>query len=214
MPPRSSRSHRLGDYCDIHGPISMSHDLLILSVNINRQPNALTTILETTDANILLIQKPSWGRLVPKKSNTDPEGLKVKGTVSHPRWRMILPIISKSDPPPHITIFLHSNLTDRLIYSILPNMNSYSCLGIHLDTDSPLFIINYYHHIIDKRPNLRHLLTLPIPHKPLLLCGDFNTHSPFWSPLEITTSPWAHTLEMWLETHDMMSLVLEGTITL
>ena len=171
------------------------------------------TILETTDANILLIQEPSWGRLVPKKSDTNPDGIEVKGTISHPWWRTILPIVSESDPPPHVTIFLRSDLTNRLTYSVIPDMNSYSCLDIRLDTDSPIFIINYYHHIIDKWPNLHHLLTLPIPHDSLLLCSDFNTHSPFWSPPDITTSPWAHTLETWLETHDLMSLVPEGAIT-
>lgn len=147
----------------------MLHDLRILSVNINRQLDALTTILETTDANILLIQKPSWGRLVPKKSDTDPDGIEVKGTISHPRWRTILPLVSESDPSPCVTIFLCSDLTDRLTYSIIPDMNSYTCLGIRLDTDSPIFIINYYHHVIDKRPNLHHLLMLPIPEGSLLV---------------------------------------------
>ena len=92
-------------------------------------------------------------------------------------------------------------------------MNSYSCLGIRLDADTPIFIINYYHHVIDRRPNLHHLFMLPVPEAPLLLYGNFNTHSPFWSPLEISTSPWAHTLEAWLETYNLMSLVPEGAIT-
>ena len=43
-------------------------------------------MLETTDAHILLIQEPSWGCLVPKKSDNDPDGITVKGTYSHPKW--------------------------------------------------------------------------------------------------------------------------------
>ena len=108
----------------------MSNDLLIISANMNRQPNALITILETTDASILLIQEPSWGRLVPKKSDDDPDGIEVKGTCAHPQWRTILPLTSPLDPDPHVAIFLHSDLTNTLTYSILPAMNSYTCLGI------------------------------------------------------------------------------------
>ena len=191
----------------------MQDNISILSANMNRQPDALISMLETTDAHILLIQEPSWGRLVPKKSDEDPDGTEVKGTCSHPRWRTILPTISPSDPPPHVAIFLRSDLTDTLTYSILPAMNSYSCLGLHLDTSTPICIINYYHHVVDKKPNLRHLLSLPLPDGPLLLCRDFNTHSALWSPPDLPISPWAETLEAWLDTHNLMSLVPEGSIT-
>ena len=183
----------------------MQDNISILSANMNCQPDALISMLETTDAHILLIQEPSWGRLVPKKSDDNPDGIEVKGTCSHPRWRTILPITSTSDPLPHIAIFLWSDLTDTLTYSVLPAVNSYSCLGICLDTDTPIFIFNYYHHVIDKRPNLCHLLSLTLPDGPLILCGDFNTHSPLWSLLDLPTSPWAPTLENWLDTNNLMS---------
>ena len=191
----------------------MQDNLLILSANMNHQPSALISMLETTDAHILLIQEPSWGRLVPKKSNVDPDGVEVKGTCSHPRWRTILPTVSSTDLIPHVAIFVRSNFTDTTTYSILPTMNSYSCLGIRLDTDTPIFIINYYHHVVDKQPNLHHLFSLTIPDRPLLLCSDFNTHSPQWSPPDLPTLPWAPSLERWLDDHELMSLVLEGTIT-
>lgn len=60
---------------------------------------------------------------------------------------------------------------------------------------------------------MRHLLSLTIPDGPLLLCDDFNTHSPLWSPPELPTSSWALTLETWLDDHHLMSLVSEGSIT-
>jgi hypothetical protein len=191
----------------------MQDNLLIISANMNRQPDVLISMLETTDAHILLIQEPSWGHLVPKKSDDDPDGIEVKGTCSHPRWQTILPITSTTDPPPHVAIFLQSDLTDAITYSILPVMNSYSCLGIHLNIDTPIFIINYYHHIVDKRPNLHHLLSITIPDGPLLLCGDFNTHSSQWSPPDLPISLWAPALEHWLDAHELMSLVPEGSIT-
>jgi hypothetical protein len=191
----------------------MQDNLLILLANVNCQPSALITILETTDASILLIQEPSWGCLVSKKSDVDLEGTEVRGTCSHPRWRTILLTTSNDDPNPHIAIFLRTNLTNTLTYSVIPAMNAYACIGIRLDTNTPIFIINFYHHVIDKRPDLRHLFSLPILDGPLLLCGDFNTHSPFWSPPDVPTSPWAHTLEDWLDAKNLLSLVSEGAIT-
>ena len=130
MPPCSPRSCRHGILIDAHGPVTMQDNLLILSANMNRQPDALTTMLETTDASILLIQEPSWGCLVPKKSDDNLDRVEVQGTCSHPRWRTILPITSEGDPDPHIAIFLRSDMTNQLTYSILPAMNSYTCLGI------------------------------------------------------------------------------------
>lgn len=150
MPPHPTRHRRTRNNVYIHDPLSMQDNLLILSANMNRQPNALISILVTTDASILLIQEPSWGRLVPKKSDDNPEGVKVKGTCAHPQWCTILPLTSPTDPDPHITIFLCSDLTNTLTYSILPAMNSYTCLGIRLNTETPLTLINFYHHVIDK----------------------------------------------------------------
>ena len=180
---------------------------------MNRQPDALISLLESTDAHIVLIQEPSWGRLVPKKSDNDPEGIEVRGTCSHPHWHTILPITLENDPPPHVAIFLRTNITDSMTYSIIPDANSYSCLGIRLDTETPTFIFNYYHHVIDKRPNLRHLLSLTLPDGPLMVCGDFNTHSSYWSPPDLPISPWAQTLETWLDDNDLMSLVPEDSVT-
>ena len=37
----------------------MQDNLLIISANMNRQPDALISLLETTDTSILLIQEPS-----------------------------------------------------------------------------------------------------------------------------------------------------------
>ena len=191
----------------------MQDNLIIISVNMNRQQTALMTMLETTDTSILLIQEPSWGRLVPKKSDTNPDGVEVRGTCSHPQWQTILPHTSEDEPIPHVAIFLCTDLTNSITYSILPDVNSYACLGIHLDTDTPLSIINYYHHFINKHPDFQHLFTLSIPDGAFMLCGDFNTHSPSWSPPNVSASPLAHNLETWLESTNLISIVPEGSIT-
>ena len=141
----------------------MQDNLIIISVNMNCQLDALITMLKTTDTSILLIQEPSWGCLVLKKSDDDPEGVEVKGTCSHPRWWTILPTTSKGDLVPHVAIFLRSDLTNSLTYSILPDMNSYACLGIRLNTDTPLFIINFYHHVLHPRTILGRFISFCLP---------------------------------------------------
>ena len=47
----------------------------------------------------------------------------------------------------------------------------------------------------------------------MLLCGDFNTHSPLWSPLDVPPSRWHNQLETWLDESGLVSTVPEGTIT-
>src|ERR1700730_9806174 len=57
--------------------------LTILSANVNKQRSAMESILELTTANILLIQEPPWGSLVPLVSDSDPDGTVRKGTSRH-----------------------------------------------------------------------------------------------------------------------------------
>lgn len=156
----------------------MPDNLTILLANMNCQHTALTTLLQTSNTSILLIQEPWWGRLVPKRSDTNTNGEEVKGTCAHPKWHTITPPPTMDSPDPHITIFIHTNITNSITYSILEQMTSYACLGLCLDVEPLLFIINYYHHVIKHRFNLEHLITLPLPIRPLVIARDFNTHSP------------------------------------
>ena len=48
---------------------------------------------------------------------------------------------------------------------------------------------------------------------PTLLVGDFNTHSCTWSPLGITPSTWANTLEEWAAVNTLELLTIPGTPT-
>jgi hypothetical protein len=186
---------------------------MILLANMNRQHAALITLLQTTDASILLIQEPWWGHLVPKPSDTDKDGIKVKGTCTHPNWHTITPPSHIDSPEHHITIFIRTDITASLTYSVLSQMMSYSCIEICLDVKPPLFIINYHYHVIDHRSSLEHLIGIPLPASPLIIGRDFNTHSPCWSPPDLTTSPWAPQLKSWIECEDLLSLILEGLLT-
>ena len=177
----------------------MPKDLKILFANMNRQNSALTMILQTSRADILLIQEPWWGKLVPKCSDSNLEGIEMLGTCCHSEWETFLPPAAPSLLHPHVTIFLQKSLSPFISISVLNKLTSYTCLGLRLDTSPPIFIINFYHHIIDHKSSLDLLLQHPLPSGPLIIGGDFNTHSPHWSPSDLPTSSWAHTLEDWLE---------------
>jgi hypothetical protein len=64
----------------------MPDGLLLLSVNVGRSLATLTALLASSTADILLIQEPYWGPLVPRRSDTDPDGVPITGTVAHPEW--------------------------------------------------------------------------------------------------------------------------------
>jgi hypothetical protein len=77
----------------------MSKQLQILSVNVNRSLITLTALLETSTADIILMQEPYWGPLVPRRSDVDPDGTKVTGTVNHKGWEVYHPTIVENKYP-------------------------------------------------------------------------------------------------------------------
>src|SRR6267142_813659 len=77
-----------------------------------------------------------------------------------------------------------------------------------------LQILNFYHHVVCHRLALHPLLSFQVdPSLPMLLCGNFNTHSPLWSPPDVPPSCWHDQLEAWLDALGLISTVPEGAIT-
>jgi hypothetical protein len=194
----------------------MSEYLTILSVNVNRSLVTLTALLETADTDILLIQEPYWGPLVPLRSDTDPDGTKVTGTMNHRGWRAFHP--SPTDGAyPHVATFVRQKVATTLTIIPSPIIDTYYALGLTLTLSLPLrpiTLINFYHHVEQKRARLEELLCCTIPcDEATLLCGDFNTHSTLWSPGNIRPSIWADSLEEWLDSENLVLLVPDGSIT-
>jgi hypothetical protein len=74
-------------------------------------------------------------------------------------------------------------------------------------------VINFYHDIRDKT-SLAALLALDIEATtPTLVIGDFNTHSPSWSPPDVTRSAWAGRLEEWAASNLLQLANTPGEIT-
>src|SRR6267142_2780596 len=270
-----------------HSPVSMSDNLTILSVNVRKNHRDLEAILESTLADIILVQEPSWVRLVPLRSDTDPLGDETRGSVNHPKWNALFPLMAGPTPDerPLVATFLRKSSTRSFVISVLPSFSSLTSLGLNISTGpvsdhasggrvdsqtvsanesttedvdplgsaretggaimvdglladpstyaplrAPVFappppvrrtgvppftlhILNFYHHVVRHRPSLLPLLSFDMDDTPTLLAGDFNTHSPLWSPPGVPPSRWHDQLEEWLDASGLVSTVPEGAIT-
>jgi hypothetical protein len=207
----------MSDTPPTHTPdVTQSDRLLILSVNMNRSNFKLTSLLQSTSADCVLVQEPWWGSLVPRHSDTDPEGDPSFGTVSHPAWSTFTPpLLSSPDSHPRVITFICKRLSASLSVALITDLSFYDLLGISLRSPSfNLTIINFYHHVRRHQGNLSHLLDYsPIASSPVLLARDFNTHSDIWSPGGKWTSPWAASLEGWLDDHGFVSTVPDRSIS-
>jgi len=112
----------------------MSNALTILSVNVRKNHQDLEAILETTLADIILVQEPSWVRLVPLRSDTDPQGDETRGSVNHPKWNALFPPTAGPTPEarPLVATFLRKSTTHSFIVSILPSFSSLTSLGLNI----------------------------------------------------------------------------------
>jgi Endonuclease-reverse transcriptase len=192
-----------------------STHLQILSVNINRSNFKLTSLLQTTAADCILVQEPWWGNLVPRRSDMNPDGDPTLGTVAHPGWTVFTPDLSSSpDGHPWVLTFIRKSLTASC--SVTPiDLVHYDLLGLSLRSSGfNLILINFYHHVRRHQGNLSRLLEFtPDPSTPILLAGDFNTHSDTWSPGGKRPSPWAPALEHWLDVSGFISTVPDRSIS-
>jgi endonuclease/exonuclease/phosphatase (EEP) superfamily protein YafD len=202
-----------------HSPpldVTRNDQLHILLVNMNRSNFKLTSLLQSTTADCLLVQEPWWGALIPQCSDTDPDGCPAFGTIAHPAWSAFTPPSSSSpDGHPWVITFLRKRLLASFTVTPSPDLSSYNLLGLTLASPSfHLTIINFYHHVRGHQGNLTNLTDFsPSIHTPILLAGDFNTHSDTWSPGGKRASPWAPSLEGWLDEHGFVSTVPDGSIS-
>jgi hypothetical protein len=193
--------------------------ITILSANVNKQRASMESILELTTANILLIQEPPWGPLVPTVSDANPEGATRKGTSRHQAWECLLPPPSTfstvTDSRPCVALFYRKRLASSCNLSPIPSLTSYHSIGVDVHSSSfHLRLICFYHHVPSNTHSLDPLLLLPFePSVPTIVAGDFNTHSLFWSLPHQSLSPWAPILEEWIDNHSFFLTVPDGSIT-
>ena len=63
----------------------------IVSVNMWKWNPLFIAFLQATHADIVMVQEPWFGRLIPSCSDSNPDGDEVRGFATHPRWEFFTP---------------------------------------------------------------------------------------------------------------------------
>ena len=186
--------------------------LHIVSVNINRQ-HTMDALLQTSQADILLIQEPWFFNIVPRQSDSSHLGVPILGPMINPRWSVYLPPHDPSHDTCNVAIYVRASLlsADPSDFSVLPRHShpwtSLSCLVLDVKVSQDhLRLVNIYHQVDESRlsKDFHTVLTTPptSPHIPHLIVGDLNTHSRSWSLPTATLSHWAQSVDHWVVDND------------
>ena len=190
----------------------------IVSVNMRRRNPLSIAFLEATSADIVMIQEPWFGCLVPLRSDTDPDGEVVRGFAAHPGWEIFPPKHQKGDWCKVVTYVQQSFLLSRDVWVMsLPDhsVSSPSSQALEVTISGNVFLlINIYHHVVNHCPALGHITRSPLDNLlPTYVVSDFNTHSSTWSLPGATVSGWASSLEDWFEESDLTLVNPTGLAT-
>ena len=168
-----------------------------------RRRNAATHALLNSDmrTNLFLIQEPWFDTIGTARKDTAHQGVDVLGGAASPGWEVLYPSIPEGRRP-KVMAYARRRATNPQFdtpFSTVPRLDvsTHPCLQV-LDVvfDGEVWrIINFYHDVKDSS-SLQTLITLDIDATtPTLVVGDFNTHSPSWSPPDIPRSGWAGQVE-------------------
>src|SRR5487761_1223243 len=113
----------------------MSEHPSILSVNVGKRHASHESILQTSSADILLIQEPAWFNLVPSRSDYNPDGTPSWGTCRNDMWEVYLP--PRLTKCPEVATFIRKSLISSLHPTTLLHVATYSLLPITISF--PLF---------------------------------------------------------------------------
>ena len=171
-----------------------------MSVNMRRS-NVLTHALLASEppADIILIQEPWYDQVGVRRSDSDPAGSNTLGGVASPLWNYIYPGIKDlGNTRAKVMAYSRKSNTRFTVANRLDLVSHPSLLILEVIMgEDRFFITNVYHDVKDPSCRLS-LFNLELgPLTPALYIGDFNTHSPTWSPPGIPRSSWAHDLEDW-----------------
>jgi len=180
----------------------------IVSVNMRRRNPLFIAFLQATSADIVMVQEPWFGRLIPSHSDTDPDGDTVRGFAAHPGWEFFAPKHQKGDICKVVTCVRQTLIMShdvRVVSLDDHHLASPTLQALEVSISGMSFIlVNIYHHVVNHRPALGHIICSPLDNiLPTYVVGDFNTHSSTWSFPGATVSSWAGSLEDWFEDSDL-----------
>ena len=192
--------------------------ITIMSVNIGRQSLMLSTLLQTSTADILLIQEPWHGPIGTRRSDSDPLGLTVLGVTTNNKWRIYYPPHAPEDTC-KVATYVKSDIDRSVIITnhLTHPMASPSSMVLSVITGKEtLTLVNVYHHVPREGGGhaLPHILSFSLdPLMPTLFMGDLNTHSPAWSLEHSDPSPWESELVDWFDEQGLYLLNPNGVPT-
>ena len=188
---------------------------------MRRRNAAMHALLETnTTDDIICSQEPWFSRIGVTRADNAREGRDVLGGAAHPNWNINYPYFTDSQRAKVITYTRKFTRTHgrkqtpiRTVARLDLARHPTILITDHHIKQECIRIINFYHDVNDPS-SLRTLTTLELdPEVPTILVGDFNMHSPSWSPEGWTRSPRVETFETWAATQTMELQTGRGDIT-
>ena len=178
--------------------------ITIVSVNMWRWNLLLIAFLQATVADIVLVQEPWFGHLIPLHSDTDPDGEMVRGFPTHLGWEIIALKHQKGNICKVVTYVRQTLFMSRdvCIVSLIDHDAASPTSQVLKVTisDHVFLLVNIYHHVVNHCPSLSHLMRSPLDLVlPTYVVRDFNTHSSTWSFLGAMVLSWASPLEDWFK---------------
>ena len=158
------------------------------------------------DDDILCVQEPWFGEIGTRRDDRERTGKSILGGAANAQWTLHYPSFANKRAKVMTYIRVHDRNhpfrlnkcrgTTRLDLCAHP-----SILITDITAGSNYWCVVNFYHDTDDPSSLSTLLSLDLdPTIPTLLIGDFNTHSPAWSPLGWTRSHWADRVEEYLAT--------------
>ena len=193
------------------------------SVNMRRMNASMHALLETNkEDDILLVQEPWFGRIGARRCDNEPEGREVLGGAAHPNWELLYPYFT-NDKRAKVMAYARIHNRDHPFRKNAirvvprPDLASHPCIQV-LDLRvgcEKWRVVNFYHDVDHENGSaLRALLDLDLEATvPTLVAGDFNCHSPRWSPTGFTRSPTSDRIEGWAAGNGLELLTSPGLPT-
>lgn len=154
--------------------MTSTQGLRVLSLNVRKQPEALLSLLNTTDprnTDILCIQEA-------------PTTLLTRPSLQSPKWRLLIPPTASPDNPPRSVIYINALIPTDSYQSIPTNTLDITALTLHLQSSTlPVLIFSIYNPprstlTIQDTNTLLNSISNPAN---IILIGDFNLHHPLWT---------------------------------
>jgi endonuclease/exonuclease/phosphatase family metal-dependent hydrolase len=192
--------------------------LKVISVNVHRSNNRTHTLLQSSNADLILIQELWFHTVATLHSNTDPLGTAQTGAPLNNMWETLTPKL-----PPDATCkaigYAHKALAQS---GVIQNNTGHPLstpnslvIEIDLQDGTKITVINTYHAVPTwGGHDLHYLLQYEINElTPTVLIGDFNTHAHRWSLPGQAPSSWGVELKKWLNQNGLQVMNPDGVPT-